>query len=296
MSDDFTKKQDFYLWEGPVKDYVQELKELHETQGVAITTIYDANKGTLPQYNLDENNRNILNKMYHHVVGSIIMSNGLDGNDHAQLIVSNIQDSPLVKALVFNINKDTNVNDSYPFSFGSNRDEQNAIFETVHKQLDGTGKAIRISGKDIDILYNNWYANPNFRKDIHLSLNNQDENFFNEFVSYVETKTGRKFSDEAYGAMGIYLNRMTGWHPLVRGSVGRHYANVSSIEDDNYGRLLGGSVGNTIKLRSAEGTTARENTDLEGIMITDKTKIFINDVPYVKTGDLYLPLITDNRL
>lgn len=291
MSDDFSKSQDFYLWKGPVKNNVQELKKLHETQRVAITTIHDANKGTLSQYNSNEQNRNTLNNWYHHVIGSIIMSNGLKGDDYAQLIVSNIKDVPFVEAMVLSINKDTKVNDSYAFSFGNNRDEQNAIFETIYKTLEGSGKAVRISGKDIDKLNNKWYANPNLRQDIHVSLNNQDENFFNEFVNYVETKTGRKFSVEANGVMGVYLNRMNGWRPLVRGSVGNSGADVGSDGDFDYslGRLIGGSIGDAQKIQSAEGATARENEGLEGkISFVQGESFIVGDFKYNMHNGIYL--------
>lgn len=291
MSDDFSKSQDFYLWKGPVKNNVQELKKLHKDEGVAITTIHDMNKGTLPQYNSNEQNRHTLNNWYHHVIGSIIMSNGLEGDDHAQLIVSNIKDVLLVEAMVLSINKDTKVNDSYAFSFGGNRDEQNAIFETVYKSLEGSGKAVRISGKDIDKLNNKWYANPNLRQGIHVSLNNQDENFFNEFVNYVETETGRKFSDEANGVMGVYLNRMNGWRPLVRGSVGDYLAGVVSDDDflNYYGRLLGGSVGDAPKVQSAEGATARENKGLEGkISFVQGESFIVGDFKYSMHNGIYL--------
>lgn len=284
MPDEFTSKQNFYLWKGAVKKNIPKLKELHETKGVAITTIHDVNKGTLEKYNSDTNDRAILNNQYHHVVGSIFMSNGLDGDDYAQLIISDVGSNDLLKNIVLSVDKNTKLDSSVAFPFGSNSEEQNAIFETIYKALEQSGKVTRLSGKEVDMLNNNWYANPNLRRDIHLTLNNQDDNFLNEFISYVEAKTGGEFSAEKNGSLGMYTKRFNGWRPAVRGSVGLGGAGVDCGYFINIsGRLLAGRASETQLVNA--GGDAPKNTSIDDITeLKQGDKITYQGVQYEAKG------------
>lgn len=281
MKDTFTEvtRKDFYLWQGAIKKYIPELKKLHTEKGVKLTTVGDANKGRLKKYNSDESNRTILNNTNFHIVGSIIVSNGLKGIKHQQGIIYDIEDSPLMKARVLAINKNTKINETYGFSFGNSQEEVMAIFQDI-KELAKDGKARIISSPDINGFNNNRYHNPQERNIIYFGLNGSDNSFHKEFTKHVQGVTGKKFADKKDGVMGICLSTFfEGWHPIILSSVGNGNADVGRDYgfDDGLGCLLAGSVGDATDL-NAESVNVYKNSledKSKNIYVQNAINIFI---------------------